>query len=62
MERCYCQAANATAAALTLHAQLLKKSFGDSLSPVPPVIAFTTVGPNVKVWLAYQTSDISGCQ
>jgi hypothetical protein len=62
MERCYCQAANAAAAAVTLHAQLLEKSFGDSSSLVPPVIAFTTVGPNVKVWLAYQTSDNSGRQ
>jgi hypothetical protein len=51
--RCYCQAANAAAVALELQAQLFDK-LGE-LSPArPPVIAFTCVGPIVRVWLAYQ--------
>lgn len=55
-ERCYCQAANAAAAALTLQAQLLERNFGHSFSNLPPVIAFTCIGPIVKVWLAYRTT------
>jgi len=54
VERCYCQAANAAAAALELQAQLFDKLGGDASSESPPVIAFTCIGPIVKVWLAYQ--------
>ncbi|CAO2657104.1 Nn.00g032300.m01.CDS01 [Neocucurbitaria sp. VM-36] len=50
-ERCYCQAANASAAALDLRTQLLTDD--DACSTVPPVIAFTCVGHIVKVWLTY---------
>lgn len=54
VERCYCQAANAAAVALDLQAQLFDKlKDSRSLQP-PPVLAFTCVGPVVKVWLAYQ--------
>jgi hypothetical protein len=54
VERCYCQAANAAAAALDLQAQLFDKlNDSCSLQP-PPVIAFTCVGPVIKVWIAYQ--------
>jgi hypothetical protein len=53
IERCYCQAANAAAAALELQAQLFDK-VGDPFFELPPVIAFTCIGPIVKVWLAYQ--------
>jgi hypothetical protein len=54
VERCYCQAANAAAAALDLQAQLFDKlKDGCSLQP-PPVVVFTCIGPVVKVWLAYQ--------
>ena len=52
VERCYCQAANAAAAALQLQAQLFENSA--IISQSPPVIAFTCIGPIVKVWLAYQ--------
>jgi hypothetical protein len=53
VERCYCQAANAAAAALDIQAQLFGK-LNDTLSlQPPPVVAFTCVGPVVKVWLAY---------
>jgi hypothetical protein len=58
VERCYCQAANAAAAALDLQAQLFDKiNDSYSLRP-PPVVVFTCVGPVVKIWLAYQ--DKSG--
>jgi hypothetical protein len=52
-ERCYCQAANASAAALDLRMQLLTKDCDDAGSTVPPVIAFTCVGHIDKVWLTY---------
>jgi hypothetical protein len=51
-ERCYCQAANAAAAALELQAQLFDK-LDDASSELPPIIAFTCIGPIVKVWLAF---------
>jgi hypothetical protein len=58
IERCYCQAANASAAALDIRAQLFNKVSGDAVSPLPPVIAFTCIGHIVKVWLTYlDTSD-----
>ncbi|KAF2187554.1 hypothetical protein K469DRAFT_748837 [Zopfia rhizophila CBS 207.26] len=57
IERCYCQAANAAAAALALQAQLLETNFSDPFSNLPPVIAFTCIGPIVKVWLMYQTKS-----
>jgi hypothetical protein len=53
MERCYCQAANAAAAALELQAQLFNK-LGETSPELPPVVAFTCIGPIVKVWLVYQ--------
>ncbi|KAF1940462.1 hypothetical protein EJ02DRAFT_513093 [Clathrospora elynae] len=52
-KKCYCQAANAAAAALELQAQLFDK-LGETSPELPPVVAFTCIGPNVKVWLAYQ--------
>jgi hypothetical protein len=51
-ERCYCQAANAAAAALELQAQLFDKLDAE-LSDLEPVVAFTCIGPVVKVWLAF---------
>jgi hypothetical protein len=54
IERCYCRAANAASAALDLQAQVFNEfQQSCSLQP-PPVVAFTCVGPIVKVWLAYQ--------
>jgi hypothetical protein len=52
-ERCYCQAANASAAALDIRTELFTKAFGGADLTVPPVIAFTCVGHVVKVWLTY---------
>lgn len=54
VERCYCQAANAAAAALDLQAQLFDKLKDSCSLQPPPVVAFTCVGPVVKVWIAYQ--------
>ena len=54
VERCYCQAANAAAAALDLQEQLFKKIKDSCSIQPPPIVAFTCVGPVVKVWLAYQ--------
>jgi hypothetical protein len=54
VERCYCQAANAAAAALDIQAQLFDKLNDNSSLRSPPVVAFTCIGPVVKVWLAYQ--------
>ncbi|KAL9115200.1 MAG: hypothetical protein Q9227_000994 [Pyrenula ochraceoflavens] len=60
VEHCYCQAANASAAALTLQEQLLEQAFGDSPEEVLPIIAFTCIGPRVKVWLTYRAEGESG--
>lgn len=60
IERCYCQAANAAAAALEIQVQLFEK-FNDTLPlQSPPVVAFTCVGPVVKVWLAYNDKTVFG--
>ncbi|OAL50254.1 hypothetical protein IQ07DRAFT_680569 [Pyrenochaeta sp. DS3sAY3a] len=54
-QRCYCQAANASAAALDLRAQLFKRGVGDSSAvELSPIISFTCVGPIVKLWLTYE--------
>jgi hypothetical protein len=59
IDRCYSQAANAAAAALDIQAQLFNKlKESCSLQP-PPVVAFTCVGPVVKVWHAYQDKSQS---
>jgi hypothetical protein len=58
LERCCCQAANAAAAALELQAQLFDK-LGEASPELPPVVAFTCIGPIVKVWLAYQDQTLS---
>lgn len=59
VKRCYCQAANAAAAALDLQAQLFGKLRDSCSLQPPPVIAFTCVGPVVKVWIAYQDNSRS---
>jgi hypothetical protein len=53
VERCYCQAANASAAALELRAQMFVKASHDIFPEIAPVISFTCVGPIVKVWLTF---------
>lgn len=54
-QRCYCQAAKASAAALDLQAQLFKREVGESSAvELSPIISFTCVGPIVKLWLTYE--------
>jgi hypothetical protein len=55
VEYCYCQAANASAAALSLRRELLTMAFGVIPDTLSPVIAFTCIGPQIKVWLTYRT-------
>jgi hypothetical protein len=61
-ERCYCKAANAAAAALTLQVHLIENSLGRPETNVPPVVVFTCIGPVVEVWLAYHVLDKAGHQ
>jgi hypothetical protein len=54
VEKCYCQAANASAAALSLQEQLFAPAFGTIPKTLSPIIAFTCIGPRIKVWLTYR--------
>lgn len=54
IEKCYCQAANAAAAALDMQRQLFSEFNDNTWSQPPPVIAFTCIGSDVKVWLMYE--------
>ncbi|KIW20723.1 hypothetical protein PV08_01300 [Exophiala spinifera] len=51
----YCQAANATSAALRLLEKLLERAGGPERR-IPPVVAFTCIGPFIRTWLAYSSS------
>ena len=55
---CYRQAANATAAALVIQESLWKvshNSLGRRIpSDLPPIVAFTCIGPKVRVWLTFK--------
>lgn len=51
--RCYCQAANACAAALALQEPLGKRLWDELQADIYPIIAFTCIGPIVKTWVAY---------
>ncbi|KAH8805114.1 hypothetical protein F5884DRAFT_885128 [Xylogone sp. PMI_703] len=53
IERCYCQAANAAAGALSLLNGLVNYSASNSCcEDIQPVVSFTFIGANAKVWLA----------
>jgi hypothetical protein len=54
VEKCYCQAANASAAALSLRQELVTLAFGAIPETLSPIIAFTCIGPRIKVWLTYR--------
>ena len=54
VEKCYCRAANASAAALSLREQLLAPAFGTIPRTLSPIITFTCIGPRIKVWLTYR--------
>jgi hypothetical protein len=50
---CYCQAANGASTALKIYENLSRDATGKIDCRIPPVVAFTCIGPEVKVWLAY---------
>jgi hypothetical protein len=60
---CYCQAANAAHAVLTMLrnlAKFSKKGLTD-YSHIPPVTTITTIGSEVKVWVAYVMGPSGTC-
>lgn len=52
---CYCQAANAAQAVLKMHQILAQYAEGkaNDATHIPPITTITTVGSDVKVWIAY---------
>jgi len=54
VNNCYCQAANASSAALSLQEHLLVRAYGAIPKTLSPIIAFTCIGPRIKVWLTYR--------
>jgi hypothetical protein len=62
-EKCYCQAANAASVSLSMMEKLA--NFADAQHEklhVPPVVAFTFVGPAVKLWIAYSEPKDDGAR
>lgn len=61
VEYCYCQAVNGAHAALTMMRNLAKYAHqaAPSFAHIPPVTTITTIGADVKVWVAYAT-DLEG--
>ena len=56
-----CQAANAASISLSIMEELVK--YADVQyegQHIPPVFAFTFVGPNVKLWIAYSAGNVVG--
>lgn len=59
-EFCYCQAANASAAALTLRENLTAVAKDPSeLRDALVIFSFTCVGPTVKLWVTYRRKLVS---
>ncbi|KAI7226979.1 hypothetical protein KC330_g8602 [Hortaea werneckii] len=54
ISNCYLQAANSSAVALRMLGELFKKATGSVPEDMPPIIAFTCIGPAVQVWLTYR--------
>ena len=50
---CYQQAANASATALDIMTDLFKTSHGLVPDDLPPIIAFTCIGPELRLWLTF---------
>ena len=61
-EKCYCQAANAGAAAVMLFERLCKyvpkSSRTKREAQIPPVVTVTTVDKMVRVWVAYSHQEL----
>ena len=57
---CYCQAANASVVALKMIESLMLDEYMVGDDRVPPIIAFTTVGQTVRLWLTYCSKASDG--
>jgi hypothetical protein len=53
VEKCYCQAANGSAIALKILGSVFFEAYGSIPDDLPPIIAFTCIGPDLRLWLAY---------
>ncbi|KAI7212562.1 hypothetical protein KC333_g7061 [Hortaea werneckii] len=53
VEKCHCQAANGSAMALRMLGALFRNATGCVPTDLPPIIAITCVGPELRVWLTY---------
>lgn len=54
VQECYLQVVNGTAIALTMLEKLFERAFGSVPHDLPPIIGFTSIGPDIKVWLTYR--------
>ena len=53
VEFCYCQAVNGSAVALRIFESIFLEAYGAIPHDLPPIIAFTCIGPDLKVWLVF---------
>lgn len=54
----YCQAANAAARAVQMNEVAAKYAVAmEGSAQIPPVVTITTIGPQVKVWIAYSAAN-----
>jgi hypothetical protein len=68
-QQCFCQAANAVSVALNMLENLYSIADQQQNSHhVPPVVAFTCIGPKIRLWIAYttgahssRTAHVSSC-
>lgn len=59
---CYCQAANGASTALALLETLYKRALSTGVNHVeriPPIVTFTSIGPVIRVWLAFAEKNNS---
>ena len=60
-EFCYCQAANGASAALSMLENLFQYTERkENYQHVPPVVAFTCIGPSIRLWIAYSVREPNG--
>ncbi|KAI6843343.1 hypothetical protein KC332_g3577 [Hortaea werneckii] len=60
IEYCYCQAANDSAIALRMLGALFRKATGCLPADLPPIVAITCIGPELRVWLTYNAGTGGG--
>lgn len=58
VQQCYCQAANGCTIALNILRSPFLKAYGNIPDDLPPIIAFTCVGPDLRLWLAHIDSNV----